>query len=546
MITRIIIAVLLMLALSLNGMEELPAEYKNFNQWARACWDKKLQIKAGLYHTPLNKEIFDKTAQEFIRIHKESSLAKKESWFDGKDLNYVEFDPNKTMLNKDRYSTRDNLFIKKLILQRDSEIAVVTDLHGQVLSLVSLLEDLAKRGYLDRDDPFKISEDKKNSFYLVFLGDYTDRGRYGVEVLYTLMRLKIANPQNVILLRGNHENARNNIAGEDSLVHETRDKLWVFSFEEFAKRIVSLYDLMPSALYIGTTDIEGVTNYAMLSHAGDITYDANLQDNTHLFNRDKILYNPAKFLNSHKEYERIDTLGKAEGSLFVMRDFIFEDDTIRVAKGGRGDIDWKVGKFLLEDFLNAVNSPNHQVKVMLRGHQHGDMLVKKIEENHGIYGLWLPKDQQWDGKNPILLSKVGFNREKNSLWTFYSSTIIPGDGNLLFPILQDEKLQVQFIPTYVILKMGKTFHSWQLEPRHIEAPIIAEKIKILDQEISGKLREWFNKLEEIKKIKAKKKEPKALGKNIKKVLEQAGEIDGTIRRLKFEKRRLSQELRQLV
>jgi serine/threonine-protein phosphatase 2B catalytic subunit len=37
------------------------------------------------------------------------------------------------------------------------------------------------------------------------LGDFVDRGIYGTEVMLLLMSLKINYPQNVILLRGNHE-----------------------------------------------------------------------------------------------------------------------------------------------------------------------------------------------------------------------------------------------------------------------------------------------------------------------------------------------------
>ncbi|MEW6157747.1 MAG: hypothetical protein AB1813_09955, partial [Verrucomicrobiota bacterium] len=79
-------------------------------------------------------------------------------------------------------------FAQKLIVPAASEIFFHADLHGDIRSLLAQLNWLNEQKYLDG---FKIA---RNDFYMVFFGDYADRGVYGVEVLYTLYRLKLANP----------------------------------------------------------------------------------------------------------------------------------------------------------------------------------------------------------------------------------------------------------------------------------------------------------------------------------------------------------------
>ena len=80
-------------------------------------------------------------------------------------------------------------------LESVGEAIVVGDLHGDFESLTSIL----------RNSSFVQRAAKNKDLTLVFLGDYGDRGAYSAEVYYAILRLKIAFPEQVILLRGNHE-----------------------------------------------------------------------------------------------------------------------------------------------------------------------------------------------------------------------------------------------------------------------------------------------------------------------------------------------------
>jgi len=75
------------------------------------------------------------------------------------------------------------------------EAIIIGDIHGDLESLLYILEE--SRFF------HKIHE--KNDVFLIFLGDYGDRGEYSVEVYYIVLWLKTYFPENVILIRGNHE-----------------------------------------------------------------------------------------------------------------------------------------------------------------------------------------------------------------------------------------------------------------------------------------------------------------------------------------------------
>ncbi|MBW2731206.1 MAG: serine/threonine protein phosphatase [Deltaproteobacteria bacterium] len=83
------------------------------------------------------------------------------------------------------------------------ELLVLGDLHGCYSNLkAALLQvDFFAKAQAHADDP-----NKNPPIYLVFLGDYIDRGRFSLSgTLRTALQLYLRMPEHVFLLRGNHE-----------------------------------------------------------------------------------------------------------------------------------------------------------------------------------------------------------------------------------------------------------------------------------------------------------------------------------------------------
>jgi hypothetical protein len=84
---------------------------------------------------------------------------------------------------------------KVAYLPPEGEAIFVGDTHGDVESTLTVIRD---SGFLEA----MAAGEKK---YMVFMGDYVDRGRYSVENLSVVLRLKTMFPENVAVLQGNHE-----------------------------------------------------------------------------------------------------------------------------------------------------------------------------------------------------------------------------------------------------------------------------------------------------------------------------------------------------
>jgi diadenosine tetraphosphatase ApaH/serine/threonine PP2A family protein phosphatase len=92
-------------------------------------------------------------------------------------------------------------------LEPSGKALVIGDLHGDLESLITILKN---SGFTRK---LTASQDAS----LIFLGDYGDRGAQSAEVYYTVLRLKLAFPEQVILLRGNHEGPEDLMASPHDL-----------------------------------------------------------------------------------------------------------------------------------------------------------------------------------------------------------------------------------------------------------------------------------------------------------------------------------------
>jgi diadenosine tetraphosphatase ApaH/serine/threonine PP2A family protein phosphatase len=161
-----------------------------------------------------------------------------------------------------------------VLLPSEGEAIIVGDLHGDLESFKHILND---SGFLK-----KIR--KGESVYLIFLGDYGDRGLFSLETFYGVLKLKASFPDNVILIKGNHEGPEDLLPSPHDLPAELGQKYG----EEAGARIYAELRNLFNYLYNAAL----IDDWAVLIHGGlpneavaarDLAYaHVNHPSNSHL------------------------------------------------------------------------------------------------------------------------------------------------------------------------------------------------------------------------------------------------------------------------
>lgn len=216
------------------------------------------------------------------------------------------------------------------------------DIHGSLHTLVRSLLRLVSLKYINKD--FTLKKD----FHIYFLGDLIDRNIYGIDILFILMQLFLLNPNQIHMIRGNHEEIQTN-------------KKYFF-YNEFlkltsdVKKAHSLYfEYCKTWLYLPSAIFLNHSSYIQLCHGG--------------------FYKDAKFIKKYLESDNIIQVITNENNMMDIQwsDYncgFVGDDALTDAESNK-----QYGKqttnrglvFKVNDSLSYMKYTG--IKAVIRGHQ---------------------------------------------------------------------------------------------------------------------------------------------------------------------------------
>lgn len=213
----------------------------------------------------------------------------------------------------------ENFRVKNRLIEIDPvcDVLVVGDIHGDLDSLVTIL---AGSGFL-----------KNMRGLILFLGDYGDRGDFSIEVYNLILKLKFSYPDQIVLLRGNHELSKDLMVYPHDLPDQLRSKFGG-GWRKLYSLLLVFFDNLPHAAILKS-------KYLFLH--GGIPCDVETLDN---------IANAKENYPQHKWLEEIlwsDPVDGIEG----------------VKPSPRG-----AGKIFGEDITRKILS-KFNVKTIIRGHE---------------------------------------------------------------------------------------------------------------------------------------------------------------------------------
>lgn len=314
-------------------------------------------------------------------------------------------------------------YARVLNVTPQDEICFMGDIHGSIDALNDNIQELIAKDYLNGDLTVK-----KNNFFMVFLGDYVDHGTGGISVWNKLMTLHEKNPNNVILLAGNHESVSLNLWGGfwSELTHAYGTCTALLS------KIAVLYSTLPTVLFI----VAG-KKIIQCCHGGfDLKFNVldavkdSIKNNTNILAIADYRKNDFWVSTDHNEAMEKHAQGDLR-SWFSWIDFGGEEKSLW--SFGRGI---KLGTAATKKYITTMSDDSFSLACIIRGHQHygaGFKLLGKIGDPQDYRNI-VSKDMNNNdlaarSKMAYVCSPLAFSSLGNVL-TF--STATGNKGNSFF------------------------------------------------------------------------------------------------------------------
>jgi hypothetical protein len=449
----------------------------SFELWKKAC--DALPSNRSLHGRLPSKQIlplakfseFDVVLSAFLDLSKTGALAQATNWVGEYPARSGFFNTSNAYFLKPSGGGAPlsfQPFAQKTLIPARSEVFFHADFHGDVHSLVADLTWLNEHGYL------RGFETARPDFYMVFLGDYTDRGSYGIEVLYTLFRLRLANPGQVFLARGNHEEV--SLQSSYGFLAEGRGK---YGREFDAAKLLRAYDFLPVVIYLGAGE-----NFIQCNHGGmepGFNPQPLLQADGPIRFRLIGNLNQKQFLEKNPQWfaqadapsrrlaERVLRNFKPEDPIaptplgFMWNDFfILPSDPQFGEDPGRAFV---YGERATAYLLQSGSTATQKVQAVFRGHQQSSQLnpmMLRLLAGKGVFRHWQTSDTAAGASMKELAKQLDTADERTipsgSVWTFnVSPDSVYGEGcNYSFD-------------AFGILKTAAAFTNWKL--RVVNVPV---------------------------------------------------------------------------
>ena len=233
-----------------------------------------------------------------------------------------------SLLRKEDGRVGNLAIVNRLVkLEPLGEALVAGDLHGDLESLVVILQT----------SRFVEKMEKTKEATLIFLGDYGDRGEKSAEIYYIILKLKLAFPGQVVLLRGNHEAPTDLLSYPHDLPFQFQNKFgkdWKTAYEKTRALFTYLYN----AVF--------VENRYLMVHGGLSPQIRSLQDIAQAQeNRNEALLEDLLWSDPDESVQGVSFSPRGAGKLF--------------------------GKNVTEEVLGKLNA-----KILIRGHESSDFGFK--------------------------------------------------------------------------------------------------------------------------------------------------------------------------